>query len=303
MSGGGSSGGPAYGYGAGSSTMPRFGTYGGSRGNTFIPGYRPGFQGSGYRPQEYGGPMMGYGSPMMGDSGQQPYAPPESTQSWMGPQNGGLMGGNPTPAPVDPTRGLATSASPTLAASNTNSDQAWQQWLQQNQQSLGQGSGQIDLLQYGRFDPATGAWSGPPLPGSSFSGSADVRGDGFTGIRDNVFYRNGNAMIGMLHGWNDPNSPGYADAMRNLRSQGFMVNRPGPASFGPPNTPTTPAATRPPPTTPPPFDPSRGLPTGAGPRGGPPTLPFNANPPPTTPPPRRNPANPFDGLFGRTLWG
>lgn len=174
--------------------------------------------------------------------------------------------GGPNQTPTAPPQQPAT---PTPQMPDANSDQAYQQWFQQHAGQFN-GQSQIDLLSQGSFNPQTGAWSGPALPASSFSGSAGMTGDGFTGIRDNVFYRNGKDLIGMLHGWNDPNSAGYADAMKRLRSGGFMANMPGPASFGAPAAAAPPpAATRPQPPVGPPgttaYVPPNG--NGAGARG------------------------------------
>lgn len=290
----GSSGGQNFNFGGGQqSFMPRF------TGNTYQPqpmGYRPGFQGQsggGYQPRYPGGySPMENNRGMWNGGGAQAGGPPQfsnmmDARPWNAGQSGStgnawtppgletglgdFSGNQPSGIEMMPSYGKPQTGGgllqppqgtqPPAQQTDTNSDQAWNQWMQQNGSRFN-GQSQVDLLSQGSFNPTTGAWSGPALPASSFSGSQGISGDGFTGIRDNVFFRNGQSLIGMLHGWNDPNSPGYGDAMKRLRSGGFMANMPGPASFGAPAAPAGPAATRPPPgptppTTPYPFNPNQ----------------------------------------------
>lgn len=75
------------------------------------------------------------------------------------------------------------------------------------------------------FDPKTGAWNGP-IP-DEYKNTAP-EGDGFTGIRDNIFYVNGRSAIGgnYLGGTLDPNNLGAmggGGTMRDmLGTQGFI---------------------------------------------------------------------------------
>lgn len=153
--------------------------------------------------------------------------PRDMIGGWQPQQNGRFP---INPGPPQMTGQPQRPAAPTPQGQTGAYSGAFNNFLNQNASNL-RGQSQVDLLQHGQFNPQTGAWSGPKPPNSSVSASDQVIGDGFTGIRDNVYYQNGQGLLGMLHGWDKPGTPAYEDAMRRLRSSGFNVNLPGVASF------------------------------------------------------------------------
>lgn len=113
-----------------------------------------------------------------------------------------------TPTPTDPG---AVPKTPT-ATPTYQQPQTMEQWAAEYAKSHPQSRGSIVNLMDQNFLQPDGSWTGPAWSGW-------MGGNGFNGIKDNVFNIGGNSQIGMLHGWNDPNSPGYADAMKRLRAQ------------------------------------------------------------------------------------
>lgn len=189
------------------------------------------YRNPGIVPRENTRGMMGSGGyygGFFGPSGW--YAPRESTQGRMGYP--GIFG--PYGLPRDTTSGMvpnqvsqqsqAQPMSPSQTPSATYANNAsFSSFLAQHPELRGQA--QVDMFKYGSFDPNTGQWSGPEIPAESLGGASNEAGNLY--IKNNVLFRGNQSLLGMLHGWNDPNSPGYEDAMKKLRSSGFMVNLPG----------------------------------------------------------------------------
>lgn len=181
----------------------------------FSMGYRPGYQRPMYptdiRTQTGGVDPRNYQSPGAGIGSPQGYQPPQAQ-----------------------TMSQPVSQTPSATyAGNTS----FQQFLGQHPELAGQG--QVDMLRYGSFGP-NGMWSGPDIPAESLGAAAGSSGP--LQIRDNVLYRGNQQLMGMLHGWDQPGTPAYEDAMKRLRTTGFSVNLPGAGLFGP-GPASTPAAT------------------------------------------------------------